>query len=119
MKLRSILIAFLLLAGSCFAADVDGKWTGTFATPNGDFPVSFTFKADGAMLTGSTLGPDGAEIKIMDGKADGNKISFSITFDFGGMPLTINYKGVVEPTQIKLTVEVAGMPSELIVKKAA
>ena len=48
MKLRSLLIAFLLVAGSCFAADVDGKWTGTFSTPMGDIPIGFTFKGNGA-----------------------------------------------------------------------
>lgn len=119
MKIRHTLIAFLLLAGSCFAADVDGKWSGTFSTPGGDFPVAFTFKADGAMLVGSTTGPDGMEIRIADGKVDGKNISFSITVDVGGMTLTINYKGVVSPQEIKFTVDLMGMPSELTVKKSA
>jgi hypothetical protein len=117
MKLRSLIIAFVLMAGSCFAADVDGKWTGTFSTPMGDIPIGFTFKADGATLTGTTTGPDGADIKISDGKTDGNKISFTVSLDFGGMPLTITYKGVVEKDTIKLTVEVMGMPTEMTVKK--
>lgn len=119
MKLRSIAIAFVLLAGSCFAHDVDGKWTGTMSTPNGDVPVNFTFKADGPALTGSTAGPDGMEVKIAEGKVDGNNISFSITFDFGGMPFTLNYKGVVAKDQIKFTIDIAGMPFDLTVKKAA
>ncbi len=89
------------------------------STPNGDIPVSFTFMADGATLNGSTAGPDGMEVKIANGKADGNNISFSITFDFGGMPITINYKGVVMNDQIKFTIDVAGMPAELTVKRAA
>lgn len=118
MKIRSTLIALFLIAGSCFAADVDGKWTGTFSSPNGDIPVAFTLKADGSMLTGTTTGPDGMEVKIADGKADGNNISFTVSFDFGGMPLTINYKGVVSGQEIKFTIEVAGMPAELTVKKA-
>lgn len=117
MKIRNTLIAFLLLAGSCFAADVDGKWSGTFTTPNGDIPVAFTFKADGVMLSGSSTGPDGMEIKIAEGKVDGNNISFSISVDAGGMPLTINFKGVVSPQQIKFTVDLMGMPTELTVKK--
>jgi len=119
MKLRSTLIAFVLLAGSCFAADVDGKWTGTMSTPNGDVPVSFTFKADGTTLTGSTQGPDGGDVKISDGKTDGKNISFTITFDFGGMPLALNYKGVVSKDTIKFTIDIAGMPFDLTVKKAA
>lgn len=119
MKIRNTLIAFLLLAGSCFAADVDGKWSGTFSTPGGDVPVAFTFKADGAMLSGSSTGPDGMEIKIADGKVDGKNITFSITVDAGGMTITINFKGVVSPQEIKFTVDMAGMPAELTVKKSA
>ena len=61
--MRLLAIA-LLLAGSVFAADVDGKWSGTMSTPNGDVPVAFTFKADGATLNGTTAGPDGAEVRL-------------------------------------------------------
>lgn len=113
-----LLVIALLLAGSVFAADVDGKWTGTMSTPNGDIPVAFTFKADGAMLNGSTSGPDGAEVKIADGKVDGDNITFTVSIDFGGMPLVLNYKGAVAKDQIKFTIEVAGMPFELTVKRA-
>jgi predicted ATP-grasp superfamily ATP-dependent carboligase len=119
MKVRSTLIALLLLAGFCFAADVDGKWSGTLSTPNGDFPVNFTLKADGATLTGSTTGPGGEEIKIANGKVDGNNISFSVTFDLNGTPLTINYKGVVAGQEIKFTVDLMGTPTPLTVKKTA
>src|SRR5438128_1391455 len=108
MQLRSVLLAFLLTAGSCLAADVDGKWSGAFSRQGGDFPVSFKFKANGSALTGSTTGPDGAEIKIADGKVDGNDISFTVSFDFGGQSLTVTYKGVVNGQEIKLTMDIAG-----------
>ena len=119
MNFRSIVMAVLLVSAACFAADVDGKWTGNMSTPNGDVPVNFTFKAEGATLNGSTAGPDGAEVKIADGKVDGENISFSITFDFGGMPFTMNYKGVVAKDQIKFTIDIFGMPLDLTVKKAS
>ncbi len=119
MKRLALALGLLLTAGTAFAADVDGKWTGTMNTPNGDVPVAFTFQADGAKLNGSTMGPDGAEVKIADGKVDGNNIAFSITFDFGGMPFTLNYKGVVAKEQIKFTIDIFGMPVELTVKKAS
>ena len=119
MRFRTIAIGFLLLTASCFAADVDGKWTGVFATPNGDAPVAFTFKAEGATLTGSTTGPDGTEVKIANGKVDGNNISFSVTFDFGGMPFTMNYTGVVAKDQIQFKLDIFGMPLEVTVKKAS
>src|SRR6185369_16575677 len=110
MKFFAILILMLGFSVAAFAADVDGKWTGNVTTPNGDLAVAFNFKADGAKLTGSTTGFDGAEVPISDGKVDGKNITFKVTFDFGGMPLILNYKGVVSPTEIKITSEVEGIP---------
>lgn len=118
MKLRSIVTGLLVTAALSFAADVDGKWTGTLNTPNGDVPVNFTFKADGATLNGSTSGPDGMDVKIADGKVDGDKISFTVTVDFGGMQFTMNYSGAVAKDQIKFTIDILGMPFDLTVKRA-
>ena len=118
--MKSLLIAsMLLLAVSVpvLAADVDGKWTGTIQGPGGDMPVSFTFKADADKLTGTTLGIDGSEVPIKEGKIDGKNITFKVVLDFGGMPFEINYKGVVSPTETKLTAEFFGMPFEMTVKK--
>src|SRR6266850_2400958 len=117
MRTLAIVVALLLFAAPAFAADVDGKWTGSVSTPAGDFPVNFTFKAEGATLTGSMVGFDGAEIQIKDGKVDANNISFNVTLDFGGMPLALYYKGVVSPDEIKFSGEAGGMPFEFVVKK--
>ena len=120
MKFIALATIILALALPVFAADVDGKWTGSLATPNGDLPVNFTFKADGEKLTGSTMGFDGADVAISDGKVDGKNITFKVSFDLAGMPFVLNYKGVVSPIEIKLTAEGAGMPMpfELVLKKA-
>ena len=119
VRFRAIALGLLLAAASAFAHDVDGKWNGTMNTPNGDVPVYFTFKADGAKLDGSTTGPDGNAVKIADGKIDGSNITFSVTFEFGGMPLMLNYKGAVSAAEIKFTIEVFGMTFDLVVKKSA
>jgi hypothetical protein len=108
----------ILAASPAFAHDADGKWSGTVTTPMGDIPVGFEFKADGAALTGSTTGPDGASIAIKDGKVDGNNITFNVTIDAGGMPLELAYKGVVTPAEIKFTLDIFGMPLEFVVKKS-
>jgi hypothetical protein len=117
MRLSKIVLALLLLAISAFAADVDGKWTGTISTPNGDFPQTFNFKADGAMLSGSLEFMPGMEIPIAEGKVDGNNISFSVTLDFG-MPFKLTYTGVVSGTELKVKGDAAGMPFEFVLKKA-
>ena len=114
----ALLVGVLLVAAPVKAADVDGKWTGSVDTPMGAFPVAFTFKADGATLTGSMAGMDGSEVPIKDGKVDADKIAFSVSLDFGGMPLTLSYTGVVSSEEIKLTGDFMGMPFEFVVKKA-
>jgi hydrogenase/urease accessory protein HupE len=117
MRFYKFAAVLFLLAGSAFAADVDGKWTGTVATPNGDFPQTFTFKADGAALSGSLMIMEGMEVPIADGKIEGNNISFSITLDFG-MPFKLTYTGVVAGKELKIKGDAGGMPFEFTLKKA-
>jgi hypothetical protein len=113
----ALVLAFTLAAALAFAADVDGKWGGTISTPGGDFPVAFEFKSDGTTLTGTTMSPDGMSINIKDGKIDGDKITFGVSLDFGGMAIDIAYSGVVTPSEMKMTADVAGMALEFVVKK--
>jgi hypothetical protein len=119
MKYCAVALGMLIIfSGLAFAADVDGTWTGTVSTPGGDFPVSFTFKADGATLTGSMLGQENNQIAIKNGKIDAGNISFSVTLDMGGQEMALAYKGVVAPDQIKMAGEAMGTPFEFVVKKA-
>lgn len=119
MRLGALVVGLLLFAAMpAVAADVDGKWSGNISTPNGDVQVGFTFKSDGASLTGTTTGIDGMDVPIKDGKVDGSSISFVVSLDFGGMPFDLSYKGVVSPAEIKLTADFMGMPFEFVVKKA-
>jgi subtilase family serine protease len=108
----------LLSVAAAAAADATGNWSGTMSTPNGDVPVSYTFVEDGAMLTGSTTGPDGMAIAISDGKVDGDNISFVINLDFNGMPFTMAYTGVVKGDSVDFTVDIFGMPVQLTVTRA-
>ena len=57
------------------------------------------------------------EIKIANGKVDGDKISFDMTVDFGGMPITIAYTGTVMGANLSLTLDFAGMPFQIALKK--
>ena len=121
MTMRTLLlgvIGVLLVSSSALAAPVDGKWTGLLDTPMGPVNVGFSFKADGAMLTGSTTTPDGTELPIKNGKVDGDKVAFTSDVDFGGMALTLDYTGVVSADQIKMTLSVMGMPFDFVLKKA-
>jgi len=95
-------LAMAFCASAAFAADVTGTWSGAMAGPNGDsMQIAFTFKQDGAKLTGTTTGPQGDPMEISDGKVDGDKLSFNVSFN--GM--TIKYEGVIGGDEIKLTMK--------------
>jgi len=113
-----VMLTLVFAAAPARAADVDGKWSGSLDTPMGAVNVSFNFKADGATLNGTTSGPDGGEVPIKNGKIDGDKISFVVTIDFGGMAFDLNYTGVVTPAEVALKIDIMGMEMAFTVKKA-
>ncbi len=88
-----------LSAATALAADVTGTWTASAQTPNGDFQLTFTFKQDGANLTGTVLGPGGDPIAISNGKVDGDKFTFDVSFN--GM--TIHHDCTVSGDEIKMS----------------
>jgi hypothetical protein len=95
-------LVMALSAVTARAADLTGTWSATMTTPDGgSFQLSFTFKQDGAALTGSVQGPQGEAIAISEGKVDGDKISFKVSFN--GM--TISHDGTVSAggDEIKLS----------------
>ena len=119
MKIAALTLGFLLIAGLAIAAGIDGKWTGSVPGMGGDpMTINYTFKANGNVLTGSTTGMDGKDVPIKDGKIDGNNVSFSVTFDFGGQEMKMEYKGVLSGDQLKLTFDMMGQPSEILLKRA-
>jgi len=118
MRTALLTCGVMLVATLAWAADVDGKWSGSIETPMGPAAIEFVFKADGVALSGSTTGPDGAVVAFKGGKIEGSNISFTVNLDFGGMPVVLAYTGVVSPEKIDLKGDFMGMPFEFIVKKA-
>ncbi|HEY1898462.1 MAG TPA: hypothetical protein VGG49_01565 [Steroidobacteraceae bacterium] len=117
--LGTLLLGLLLVAAPAFAANVDGDWSGSLDTDNGPVQLSYTFKADGAKLSGTTTGPDGAKLTIKNGKVDGDNISFTVDVDMGGNAMTLNYKGLVSADGIAMTLDFQGMPVKFNLKRAA
>jgi len=74
----------LLLLFGCYTAfaqnPIDGNWKGTRETPNGTFEVNYTFKVEGTVVTGVWKTQFG-ETKLEDGKIEGKKFSYSISFN--------------------------------------
>jgi hypothetical protein len=112
----------VLATGMAFAADITGKWTGEMAGPDGGgMTVTFHFKQDGAKLTGTSEGP-GGEMQIKDGKVDGDKIVFTVSFDGGGGEMKIVHEGTIKGDEITLKIKMGdggeGPGGELKLKRA-
>jgi hypothetical protein len=80
---KRIFVCFLLavaVAAIAMAADVTGKWTGSFTPENGEAHTALlVLKQDGAAITG-TAGPDESQqFPIQTGKIDGNKVVLEIS----------------------------------------
>ena len=77
------ILSFLLLF-ACYTAlaqnPIDGNWKGTRETPNGTFEVNYTFKVEGNVVTGTWKTQFG-EAKLEDGKIEGKKFSYTISFN--------------------------------------
>lgn len=100
MRILFFITAILLIAGTAFAADIDGDWTGEYDAGTGTpMQMHFQFKADGGKLAGKDFG-SGFDIK--DGKIKGNKISFTLEFDLGGQMYSFEYKGTLKDNSLEL-----------------
>ena len=107
------LLPFLVLVFTASAADVSGTWKAAIETPNGPFETTFSFKAEGEKLTGSTSNRFMQDAPISEGKIDGDQISFVVAGNFNGNEVKVNYKGKVAGDEIKLTIEIAGRDGAL------
>ena len=110
--LCAALLALAFTAGTAMAADVTGKWTTTMAGRGGGdegFTITYNFKQDGAKLPGTVETPMGDPLPIADGKVDGDKLSFTITFEGGpNGAMKITNEGTVSGDEIKLTTKFEG-----------
>jgi hypothetical protein len=90
-----------------FAADVTGKYTAETQGRNGPQTMTIDLKADGMKLTGSITTPRGDQ-KIENGKIDGDTITFTTTMTMGDNTMTQKYTGKVSGDSIEFTREMEG-----------
>lgn len=94
-------LALSVLLATAWAADISGTWKGSMDMMGQSMDLSFTFKADGNTFTGTTIGPQGQESPVSDGKIDGDKISFVVKTT-GKMEMTIKYNGTLKGNEMTL-----------------
>jgi hypothetical protein len=98
-----LLIAVFAIAG--FAADVTGVWKGNMTMQDNPIEHTFVLKSAGNAVTGTlTVAGMGSEMKIEDGKIDGDKISMAVTMEFG----KITFSGTVSGDEMKLSIGMDG-----------
>ena len=116
--IRALVLASLcVVCGLAQAAGVDGTWAASFDTQVGKQDYTYTFKVEGATLTGTAKGNLITDSALSDGKVDGNKITFVEKGSYMGMPLTFNYSGELVGEEIRFKRELMGFPAEEFVAK--
>ena len=123
-KLLALCVGVVVLCATAtafaFAPDMTGTWTGELKGPDGGggFQLSFVLKQEGDKLTGSVEGPQGEPIAISNGKVDGDKFSFDVSFN--GM--TISHSGTFSGDEAKMTTKSSSgefPESEMTLKRSA
>jgi len=113
--LALVLIAIMVLPMA--AADITGKWTASFETQIGKQNYTYDFVVKDSTLTGK-MKSDMGESDVLEGKVEGDKVSFAELLTFQGMEIRITYTGtVVSADEIKFTRQVADFATEELVAK--
>ncbi|MCX6628535.1 MAG: hypothetical protein NTW28_12990 [Candidatus Solibacter sp.] len=109
----------ILLAGLASAADLTGKWEGSFKYNEQVVPVNIELKGT-AEISGTVTGLPGGVAQIKDGKLEGESLSFWIEIDYQGNPLKLVYKGKVNGNEIRFMfgTEDGSWGTDLVAKKA-
>ncbi len=111
MKTRIVFLSLCLMTTAfavAWASDINGKWTAQITGRDGQpQEIIFTFKVEGAKLTGTVSGRQG-DTQITDGKISGGEISFTVTREREGVTIKQLYKGKVAGDKIKFTRRLEG-----------
>ena len=120
----SIMALLLICVFTAAAADFNGKWVAQVPGRQGNTQeMTFTFKVDGAKLTG-TVGSQRGDQEIVEGKVSGNDISFMTVMKFNDMEMKQIYKGTAAGAEIKFSRTMeggrgGGTPTEFVAKKGS
>ena len=103
MKSMILVFASLALLASATAADVTGKWKGSFQGADQTRELTFNLKAEGDKLTGAVSGLLDKALDIHEGKVQGSTITFWVMSEWEGNPVKLVYKGEVAGDEINFT----------------
>jgi alpha-N-arabinofuranosidase len=125
MKTTKLIVLYCVI-GFCAlvtrAANLNGQWHAEFDSQIGQQKYTFTFKQDGANLTGkasSEVGEQKREAELTEGKIEGDTVSFVEMLNFQDNEIRIAYTGKIssDGNEIKFTREVGDFAKEELVAK--
>jgi len=102
------------------AAELAGRWHAEFDTQIGTQKYTYTFKVDGAQLTGTAAferETGNGEVALKDIKLEGDKISFVEPLKFDDQEISITYAGTITGDEMKLTRQVGDIATEELVAR--
>jgi len=114
----TVVVAFL--AALLAAADISGKWRGSFTGGDQDRQLTFDFAARGEALTGTVSGMLDHALEIKEGKIQGDAVTFWIQSEYQGQPVKLVFKGKVSGGEIQFTLgnQEGSWSTELTAKKS-
>ncbi|MES2178224.1 MAG: hypothetical protein V4550_10190 [Gemmatimonadota bacterium] len=121
-KLLSVLVLLILSVRPIAAqgTGVAGQWKAEFDTQVGVQKYLYTFKQEGAALTGAAkaeMAGEKRDVVLRDVKVNRDTLTFTETLDFQGNTLSITYTGIVTADQIAFTRKVGDFATETFVAK--
>jgi hypothetical protein len=120
LRIAAVGVLALLAVSRLLAADISGTWKASFDTQIGQQNYTYTFVVKDGTLTGKIQSDMGGTTDIVDGKINGDKVSFVEIFKFQDMDIRISYSGkVTSADEIKFTRQVADFATEELVAKRA
>lgn len=92
-------------------AKVAGNWDFSFTSPQGAATWRINFEQAGDTLRGQAATGDFGNVDVSDGWVTGEDISFTLTINFSGQPIALNFTGKVkgDTAQGNIDVPVASM----------
>ncbi len=110
MRIASVVAVAALFYGPALVAEVTGTWSGEVELSNGQkLPFTAVLEQDGARVTGILAGINGApDVEIINGRHDGNLVTFSGVRMIQGNPVNFDYYGVRAGSDMHFTIHRVG-----------
>jgi len=102
------------------AQSVDGKWVGEVQGGRGPQAVALTLKADGGKLSGSLTGGRGGDVAIDNGTISGSTLKFQTKQQGRAGEVVLNWTGTLKGDEIAMSRMAQGregQPQEFTLKR--